>query len=77
MVYVIYSSGPTIGGRVAVFESEKDAKEYCSIKNQQSMFSPTSVKNSRGISKAWMSGDGSYWIKEEELELPINYFEWD
>ena len=40
-VYAIYSAGPTVGGKVAIFGSENDALEYVQMKNKQTMFSPT------------------------------------
>lgn len=75
MCYSVYSAGPTLGGRVAVFDSQQDAEEYCSLKNSKSMFSSTSNKDEFGISKAWKMGDGQYWYREE-YDLPDNFFEW-
>lgn len=76
-VCVVYTGGPTVGGRVALFDSEKDAKEYCTLKNEESKYSPTSKKDKDGVSLAWKMGDGYYFYQTEFLSLPPNYFEFD
>lgn len=74
-VYSVWDSGPSIGGRIALFDSKIDAEKFCDDKTLKAKFSETSVKDKNGISKAWLMGDGQTFIQEEELPLD-EYFEW-
>jgi hypothetical protein len=72
--YVVYAAGPTLAGRVAVFDSERDAEVFCDQRNSESKYNPTSRKDEDGISLAWKMGDGRYWYCLEDTDLPGDYF---
>jgi len=75
-VYSVYTSGPTLSGRVALFNLHTDAVDFCRCKNEENMYSPTSTKGSDGISLAWRMGDGHYYLRQERLPIS-ELFEWD
>lgn len=77
-VYTVWSSGPTLGGRVAVFRTRVEAYEFSNLMNEMTKYSPTSSKDTDGVSRAWKMGDGAYWVKEEPDPFENSeYFEWD
>lgn len=55
------------------------AEDFVDFKNKQNAFSPTATKDSNGISKAWLMGDGKYWYEESEIaECDLDsLFDWE
>lgn len=79
-LYAVLSSGPTLGGVVALFDSEFRAEDYATMMNQKEAFSASATKDAYGISKAYLMGDGRHHVRTIGLDTfaeLLDIFEWD
>jgi hypothetical protein len=78
MLYVVKTCGPTLCGAVAIFDCEERATQYATDKNKDVAFSKTATKDQNGISKAWLMGDGKYWVDPVHSDTLDSFiFKWE